>query len=444
MFKNWKWILTSFATIMLAPQSAQALKLKLAQGMTHGTPLAIYAFSDKAIKAPGDTTVSQIISNDLAMSGRFNVTPETFDSSLNPMSSTQQAAWQKQGLQDVLTGSIHKDMTGGYAVDVQLQDVATQALLWHATYHVLAQNLRETAHQISNQIFQKLTGMPGIFTTKLAYIHVLGKAPGAKQYRLEVSDMDGFDPRVLVVSQMPLMSPAWSPDGKQIAYVSYEQQKATVYVQNIVDGSRVKMSDQPGLNNAPAFSPDGKSLALVQTIHGYPHIVVMALNTGKVTPLTSGYFADTEPSYSADGQSIIFTSTRDGGYQLYQYSIATQAVTRLSYNGTYNTSGHYFPDNSAIALLHKNQGIFSIAKQDLTGDNGITILDQNDSDASPSISPNGQMIVYSQDYQGQRILALVSNDGQAKSRLPAMEGDVQNPAWSPYTTSDMSTNQGGM
>jgi len=432
MFDTFKKLAMGLACLFMLANSAQALNLELTQGIDTATPVVIYAFSAKSVKVAGNTTVSQVIANDLTLSGRFDVTPKPFDATLNAMSTEQQNQWQRTSIQDVVTGSIHKDIEGNWAVAVQLQDVSTQALLWHHTYHVNTDTLRATAHQISNQIFETLTGVKGVFTTKLAYIHVLGHAPGPKEYRLEVSDMDGFNPQVLVDSTMPLMSPAWSPDGQQIAYVSFEQQKATVYVQNVVDGSRVKMSDTAGLNNAPAFTADGKSLALVQTIKGYPHIVLMALNTGKTTPLTSGYYEDTEPSFSADGKTMLFTSTRDGGYQLYQMDLQSQAINRLTFAGNYNSSGSYFPNTQAIAFLQKHQGMFSIAKQSLTGSDGAQILDQNNTDASPSIAPNGQLIVYSQDYQGQRILALVSSDGQTKSRLPAMTGSVQDPAWSPF------------
>jgi TolB protein len=435
MLKIWQKI-SAAVGVLACVTTAQALNLQITQGMNNALPVAVYAFSESPVKIAGNTTVSQVITNDLTMSGRFNITPEDFNANLNAMTTKQQNQWQQAGIQDVVTGSIHKGIAGDVDVEAQLMDVSTQALLWHQTYHVPADQLRFTAHQISNQIFQKLTGTQGIFTTQLAYIHVLGKAPGAKQYRLEVADADGFGPQVLVVSQMPLMSPTWSPDGKQIAYVSFEHGKATIYVQNVVDGSRIQMSDVAGLNNAPAFSPDGQSLAQVQTVDGYPHIVLMALNTGKVTPLTSGYFADTEPSFSPDGQSLIFTSTRDGGYQLYQMNLQTHAITRVTFSGAYNASGKYFPDGSALALLHKDQGMFGIAKLALNDSAQMTLLDQNDSDASPSVAPNGQMVVYSQDYQGQRILALVSQDGQAKSRLPANVGDVQDPAWSPFLTAN--------
>jgi TolB protein len=436
-----KWIMAW--CVLLLCSSAQALDANLAQNPTSSTiSVAMYPFSNSANNRSEQSNLTQVIANDLTMSGRFNVTPMAYDSAVDTLSAAQQKQWQRSLMNDVLTGSVQQEGDGHYSITAQLMDVATQALLWHHTYHVSADELRFTAHQISNQVFEKLTGVSGVFTTKIAYIHVVSSTTGVKQYRLEVADMDGFDPKVLVVSVMPLMSIAWSPDAQQIAYVSFEHQKATLYVQNVKDGSRIKMSDEPGFNNAPAFSPDGKSLALVQTIDGYPHIVLMVLDTGKMTALTSGYCEDTEPAFSPDGRSIVFTSTRDGGFQLYQLDLKTLAVKRITYQGDYNATANFMANTTTIAFLHKDHGIFSIAEQILQDSDHLKLWDKNDSDASLSVSPNGQMIVYSENFQGQRVLAITSEDGQAKSRLPFTMGDAQSPAWSPLISDGEFDNQG--
>jgi TolB protein len=415
--------------------NSMAMNLELTQGVDKAIPVALIDFSNPVVTIPGKTNLTSVIKNDLSNSGRFEVSPYKHDDALEVPDTQHYNQWRQLGVSDVITGTLKKEADGNYAVTAQLFDVYTRALLWHQTFHAPRTALRHIAHQISDQVYLKLTGIPGVFTTKIAYVLVQGHAPGPKRYLLEVADQDGFNAQPLVVSPMPIMSPVWSPDGQQIAYVSFEHHRATIYLQNVADGSRITMSALPGINGAPAFSPDGKSLALVRSVTGNPKIYLMTIATGQVKPLTTGYAMDTEPAFSPDGSQLMFTSSRDGGVQLYQYTLATGAITRLTYTGNYNATGHYLPNNTGFVMLHRDQGIFSIAKQDISDSGHVAILDRADSDESPSVSPNGQMVIYSTLYQGRRVLAMVSIDGQIKLRLPSRDGNVQDPAWSPYLNS---------
>ncbi len=417
-----------FFTVWLMPAQA-ILHIELTQGVNKALPIAIVPFSGQSVLAAGSQTVTDIVENDLTNSGQFRCI-DSQDAAQKMTAPINYNFWRNLGVNDVIFGHV-SSVLGRYHVELKLVDVYTKATLVDQTFNVGKDQLRALAHAISDSVYQKLTGIQGVFSTKLAYILVNKGANGKRAYRLEVSDADGFNQRPLLVSPMPLMSPAWSVDAKHLAYVSFEHHRATIYLQDIATGERHVVSSAPGINGAPAFSPDGQYMALVLTKTGYPKIYLKNLATGELTQLTHGYSIDTEPNYAPDGQSILFTSNRGGGPQIYRYDVNTKAVTRLTFSGNYNARARYSPDGKSFIMLHRDQGIFGIARQNIaTGK--VAVLTRANADESPSLAPNGQMIIYATEFSKRGVLAMVSTDGQVALRLPAREGSVQEPAWSPF------------
>lgn len=427
-----------------------ALNLELTQGVNAALPIAIVPFTNQQNNVPGNTTLTAVIKNDLQNSGQFRVIAPGLMSGLmhsKPVTlrNMNQVYWQKKGANDVLIGSVKSSLGGQYQVSFQLVSIYSGgqakaniktsvipagSVLLNQTFTTSQAGLRNLAHHISNLVYQKLTGVRGIFATKIAYVLVQNQQ-GSRQYTLYISDADGFNPQPLLVSKMPIMSPAWSPDGQQIAYVSFEHDRAAIYIQDLRTGQRQMVSDYPGINGAPAFSPDGTKLALVLTRTGNPKIYVMNLQTKKLTQITKGYSIDTEPAWSPDGKSLLFTSNRGGKPQIYEYNFNNASVERVTFTGNYNARSSFFPNGQSIVMMHRETGLFGIARQNLQSGQ-LQALTQSGSDESPSLSPNGKMVVYAMRYGGRGVLAMVSTDGRIKLRLPARAGNVQEPAWSPF------------
>lgn len=420
-----------------------ALNIELTQGVNAPLPIAVMPFSGGEKVKANQQTLSTIVGHDLAYSGQFGV----FDNSQlktypSTLSQVNFSYWQKHKINDVVVGTFKRQSGGTYRVSFQLVGIYAQSLaaakrnpansvLLAQEFVVNRQQLRSLAHRISDLVYQKLTGVRGVFSTQIAYVLIQRKSGKATQYNLYIADADGYRARRLLRSQQPIMSPTWSPNGKDIAYVSFEHNRSGIYIQNVATGKRWLVSDRPGINGAPAFSPDGKQLALVLTLTGNPKIYSLNLATNKLQQLTHGRSIDTEPYWSRDGKTLLFTSNRGGSPQIYRYNFKTHKVGRLTFVGNYNARASLLPNGQSIVIMHRDQGMFSIALDNL--DSGqMQILTRGSLDESPSLAPNGKMVLYATQYGGQGVLAMVSTNGRVKLRLPSTDGSVQGPAWSPF------------
>jgi TolB protein len=436
-------LLLSFLVFISAPIYA-ALDLELTQGIQGAMPIAVVPFANQEKNLNSPENIANVVANDLTNSGRFKI--PSLDS-LQQFPHTSQNIdydyWKQLNMNDLVVGSVIPQGKNKFKVTFQLIDIyagqaeqknpnVENAILIEKQFSGIDKNrLRSLAHHISDLIYQQLTGDRGIFSTRLAYVIVDKKNGVARRYKLEVSDVDGYNPKPLISSKEPIMSPAWSPDGKSIAYVSFEGDESAIYVQNVATGARRLITRFPGINGAPAWSPNGQQLAVVLTKTGNPKIFLVNLASGGLTQLTDGYSIDTEPSFSPDGTSLLFTSDRGGGPEIYQLNLASRQIQRLTYSGKYNARASFAADGNSIVMLTQDSSGYDIALQDLASGR-VTLLTDSGNTQSPTLAPNGKMIAYADQYQGQGVLGIASIDGRIKLRLPSEDGDVQEPAWSPF------------
>jgi len=420
-----------------------ALDVEINRGIHASIPIAVLPFANDLGVAAGHEKLSQIIASDLAASGQFRIVAANVGSDAPAdVKQLNFKQWQQKGANDIVLGRVEALSDERYQVSFQLVSAynsdadgrardPSAAVLLSQTFKVDQPGLRELAHHISDEIYQRLTGIKGVFSTKIAYVLTKQQPEKLPRYSLEVADFDGFNSQALLVSSQPIMSPAWSPNGHQLAYVSFENFQPEVYVQDIRTGKRKLISAFAGINGAPAFSPDGAQLALVLTSTGNPNLYLYDLNARRLRQLTNGYAIDTEPTWTPDGKAIVFTSGRAGNPQLYRYTLATGKIERLTFDGNYNAKATITPDGKTLVMMHREKRLFGIARQDLVSGRS-QILTQTGAEESPSVAPNGKMVVYATQAQGRAVLAMMSIDGRHKMRLPARDGNVQEPAWSPF------------
>lgn len=420
-------------TLTISHTASAILSMELTRGVAGAIPIAVVPFANTGEAAPQN--ISLIVSNDLQNSGRFKVFGQgainQFPSEAGAVSASY---FRGLGTDNVVVGKVQSLGGGRYQVSFQLLDMfrgaASASVVLGKTYTVPSGELRAVAHHISDLIYQQITGTPGVFSTRIAYV-VVQRSNSGSRYLLEVADQDGYNPRPLLNSPEPVMSPAWSPDGRQLAYVSFENHQSGIFIEDVATGARRLVSQFPGINGAPAWSPDGRKLALVLSKSGSPNIYIMDIGSHALTQVTHDFYINTEPSWSPDGHSLLFTSNRSGGPQIYQYSLGSGSVSRLSYDGDYNARGSFTHDGKYVAMIHRVSGMYNIALLNL--DTGtVQVLGGTATDSSsPSIAPNGSMILYDTVYDGRSVLAMVSTDGRVQLRMPARNGEAQDPAWSP-------------
>lgn len=412
MVKLFKMLIVSFAILSMSNTFA-TLEIELTQGVYNAIPVVISPFEGEKPVDAYRQEITAVVANDLKNSGRFRLV---------------EAGTPK--IEAIVTGKIRSINSDQVAVTFKLFDVYNQRVLFEKEFPVKRTQLRKLAHHISDIVYQHLTGDRGVFSTKVAY--VLVKRQGrVSNYKLQVADSDGYNAHTLLDSKFPLMSPSWSPDGKKLAYVTFEGHRAAIYIQDIATGSRAILTKFPGINGAPAWSPDGRKMAVVLTQTGYPKIYILDIATKTLERLTDDWCLDTEPSWAPDGNSLIFTSDRGGNPQIYRVYVDNKKVERVTFTGKYNARASFIPSGNAIVMLHQSGDVFSIATDDLKSSR-VAVLTNSGRDESPSVAPNGKMVVYATKSNGRGVLAEVSVDGRVKLLLPAGEGDVQEPAWSPF------------
>lgn len=379
------------------------------------------------------TDVAKIIESDLARTGLFKPLPR--DAMLEkPYDITQvnYSNWRSVNADTLVIGQLTQGVAGTIGARFFLLDtVRGQRLLGYDMPTVSPTQVRYLAHQMANLIYKKLTGIPGAFDTRIAYVSATGLGY-TRKFELVVADADGESPRVVAVSREPLMSPSWSPDRKHLAYVGYERGRSSVYIQNLQTGKVTKLVSEKGINGSPAWSPDGRSMALTLSFETNPDIYIVDVATGNRRRITDHYGIDTEASWAPDGQSLVFTSDRGGRPQIYKVSALGGTPERLTFEGSQNLRASYSPDGKKLCLVNAEGGSYRIGIMDVAS-RDLSIITEGRLDESPQFAPNGSVIIYATQGRGRAELATVSLDGRVKTRL-RQTGDVREPAWSPMAS----------
>ena len=422
-----------FGLVLLGSRSRAELVVEVTKGQSDAIPIAIVPFSSAAETA-ASFDVAQLVGDDLARSGSFkNMDRKDMIDQPHNGAAIVFDDWRRLSNDYILVGQTQLQGPDKYNITFELYNVLNRQAL--VRYQIAANKagLRLAGHQIADMVFEKILGVKGAFATRIAYIAVTGRLPN-RSYRLIVADADGENPRVVMQSNEPLMSPSWSPDGQSLAYVSFEDRLPSVYVQQLKSGERRRVSARAGVNQAPAWSPDGRKLALtLSTRDGNLDVYTLDLTTQALARITDDPGIDTEPQWSKDGQSLYFTSDRAGGPQIYRIGINPgDKPRRLTFQGAYNARPRVSPDESQLAFVTQEDGGYRIATMDLRGRGDVQVLTKGHFDVSPSYAPNGAVIIYASRDRGRGVLAMVSADGRVQERLVSSDGEVQEPAWSPF------------
>ncbi len=428
-------IIVTLLVAAFLPGAAHAvITIKITKSIEAKQPIAIVPFGGQGggRSTPVETDVAAVVAADLARTGLFEPMPFA-DLPGRPFRHDQIVFddWRLLGTGSLVIGNVTASLDGRYVVEFQLYDVLRRKQVVGFQLTTTMQGMRRAAHRITDVIYEKLTGVRGAFDTRVAYVNEVRGADGESRYTLIVADVDGYNEHTIFDSVRPVMSPSWSPDGKKLAYVSFEEDRPYIFIQDLATGDRDRITSFPGLNSAPAFSPDGHHLAMTLSKDGNPEIYVMDLRSRLLRRLTQSPGIDTEPAWSPDGQFLVFTSARGGRPQVYRVAAEGGRPERITFEGGYNARPVFSPDGTRLALVHGDGRRFRIGVLDLEN-RALQVLTDSELDESPSFAPNGSMILYATTDGTGSVLAMVSPDGRTHQRIAAQTGGVREPAWSPF------------
>ncbi len=423
---------TLIIAVLLVGTAQAELKIEITQGAGSRTPVAVVPFAWVGTSLIAPLEVAAVVSADLTRSGRFAPIPES-DMLQKPTAGDDMDFddWSILGVEAVVIGRVEQTGENAYTVQFQLFDVFRRQQLVGYRMPASRGTMRRVAHRAADMIYEKLTGIKGVFGTKVAYVTAEQQRDG-QLYKLVVADQDGENEHTIMESSDPIMSPAWSPDSRRLAYVSFEGDKSSIFVQTLRTGNRQRVSSKPGINGAPAFSPDGRKLVLtLGGVDGNLDIHVLNISTRETKRLTTHRAIDTEGSWSPDGRFIYFTSDRSGGPQIYRVSVNGGTPERITFEGSYNARPRLSPDGSRLAMVHNDGGNYRIAVMDVER-RDLLIVSVGRQDESPSFAPNSDTLIYATRQGRNGVLESVSADGLIRQRLASGQADVREPVWSPF------------
>jgi TolB protein len=417
--------------VVLPAQAQDPLKISVPEGTESATPVAVVPFAFEGAGLPPETDVADVIRGDLARSGQFRTLGKN-DIVEFPArgADVKFGTWRMLKQNYLVIGRVADAGDGALRVEFELFNVGSGASMLALSMTGQRTAMRDVAHQVADLIYEKILNVRGAFWTRVAYVTSVGSGQNT-QYALMVADSDGFNPQTVVRSREPLLSPAWAPDGRRLAYVSFERGNSSIYVQDLSTGSRELVSSSKGINGGPAFSPDGRRLALTLSMGGNPDIYIMDLASKRTTKITNHFAIDVEAVWTADGSSIIFTSDRSGKPQLYQVPVSGGDATRITFQGQYNARATLCCDGKKIAMAQGTGNVYRISVFDRAAGT-YREISTGSVDESPSFAPNGSMVLYAATEGPRGVLYSVSADGRVRQRLILADGDVREPAWGPF------------